>query len=305
MIVSMTGYGNARREAEGSVVLVECKSLNSRGLEITTRLPRSLADRELELRSLVTRLLQRGKVSLTVELTAAPSEAAVAPLGRLLDVERLRAAYHELTAAAAELGASLPDPLALALTLPGVIRRADAPESDAAGEAVRAAAALWEVVMPLVQESLARLEEHRRAEGETLAIELRGYSARIRQLLTDVMVHDPNRVAQVRARLETHLAELSQPDLLDKGRLEQEMLYYIEKLDIEEEKVRLTSHLDYYEQLLADPEPAGKKLGFLAQEIGREINTIGSKANDATIQHLVVAMKEELEKIKEQINNVL
>lgn len=297
----MTGYGNARRETDGQVVLVECKSLNSRGLEISTRLPRPLGDRELELRSLVTRTLQRGKVSLSIELTAAVGEVAATSPGRLLDAGRLRAAYQELTAAAAELGAPLPDPLALALALPGVIRRAETPDADPAPDATP----LWDTALPLVQEALARLEEHRRAEGETLATELRGYAARIRQLLAEVMTHDPNRVAQVRARLETHLAELSQPELLDKGRLEQEMLYYIEKLDIEEEKVRLTSHLDYYEQLLADPEPAGKKLGFLAQEIGREINTIGSKANDATIQHLVVAMKEELEKIKEQINNVL
>jgi uncharacterized protein (TIGR00255 family) len=308
MILSMTGYGSTQREIDGSLVAVECKSLNSRGLELTTRLPRSLADRDLELRTLLTRRLQRGKLSLTIELAPVAGAAAETPALRLLDAERLRAAYHELTAAAAELGAPLPDPLALALTLPGVIRRpgADAPEPESAAAQAEASALLWETtVLPLISDAIGRLEEHRRAEGATLAAELRGYGARIRQLLTEVAAYDPQRVAHVRQRLQNLLSELSQPELIDQGRMEQELLFYIEKLDIEEEKVRLLSHLDYYEQLLDDPEPAGKKLGFLAQEIGREINTIGSKANDATVQHLVVSMKEELEKIKEQVNNVL
>lgn len=309
MIISMTGYGSAQREAAGQLLVAECKSLNSRGLELTTRLPRSLADRDLELRSLLTRALQRGKVSLTLELTstAAPIEAPAVP--RLLDPVRLRAAYDEVLAAAAALGAPAPaDPLALALALPGVVRRPDAPDVpvESAAEVAQAAATLWETAaLPLVHEALARLEEHRRQEGATLATELRGYGARIRQLLTEVATQDPQRIAHVRARLTGLLAEISTAETLDQNRLEQELLYHLEKLDIEEEKVRLTGHLDYYNQLLTDPEPAGKKLGFLAQEIGREINTIGSKANDVTIQHLVVSMKEELEKIKEQINNVL
>ncbi len=304
----MTGYGSTQREIDGSLVSVECKSLNSRGLELTTRLPRSMADRDLELRTLLTRRLQRGKLSLTIELAPVAGAAAEVPTVRLLDAERLRAAYQELTAAAAELGAPLPDPLALALLLPGVVRRAgaDAPEPESAAAQAEATALLWEItVLPLISDAVGRLEEHRRAEGATLAAELRGYGARIRQLLTEVATYDPQRVAHVRQRLQNLLSELSQPEILDQGRLEQELLFYIEKLDIEEEKVRLLSHLDYYEQLLDDPEPAGKKLGFLAQEIGREINTIGSKANDATVQHLVVSMKEELEKIKEQVNNVL
>lgn len=306
----MTGYGSGQREAGSQLLIAECKSLNSRGLELTTRLPRVFADRDLELRSLLTRTLQRGKVSLTLEVTApAVAEAATAP--RLLDPVRLRAAYDEVLAAAALLGAPTPaDPLALALALPGVVRRPDAPPADApvesAAEQALATAALWETAaLPLIYEAIGRLEEHRRQEGAALAAELLGYGARIRQLLATVATHDPQRIANVRARLTGLLAEISTVETLDQNRLEQELLYHLEKLDIEEEKVRLTGHLDYYDQLLADPEPAGKKLGFLAQEIGREINTIGSKANDVTIQHLVVSMKEELEKIKEQINNVL
>ena len=314
MIISMTGYGSAQREASGQLLVAECKSLNSRGLELTTRLPRPFADRDLEVRSLLTRALQRGKVSLTLELTA-PAVGGVesaTTVPQLLDPVRLRAAYEEVLAAAAALGAPAPaDPLALALALPGVVRRPDAPapldtSAEAAAETAQALATLWETAaLPLLHEVLARLEEHRRAEGTALAVELRGYGTRIRQLLTEVAAHDPQRIASVRARLTGLLAELSNAETLDQNRLEQELLYHIEKLDIEEEKVRLTGHLDYYDQLLTDPEPAGKKLGFLAQEIGREINTIGSKANDVTIQHLVVSMKEELEKIKEQVNNVL
>ncbi len=311
----MTGYGSTQRAADGQVFVAECKSLNSRGLELTTRLPRAFADRDLEIRALLTRALQRGKVSLTLEITStnvAPDgvPGAAVPAPRLLDTDRLRAAYDEIMAAAAALGAPAPaDPLALALALPGVVRRGDAPldaAPETAAELALATAELWaNTVLPLIEDALARLTEHRRLEGAALATELRGYGARIRQLLAEVATHDPQRIAHVRSRLTGLLAEISSPETLDQNRLEQELLYHLEKLDIEEEKVRLTGHLDYYELLLADPEPAGKKLGFLAQEIGREINTIGSKANDVTIQHLVVSMKEELEKIKEQINNVL
>lgn len=306
----MTGYGSAQREAAGQLLVVECKSLNSRGLELTTRLPRPFADRDIELRSLLTRALQRGKVSLTLELTAAATAPTPEAAPRLLDAGRLAAAYTEILAAAAALGAPAPaDPLALALALPGVVRRADAAPDTApetAATQLQATAELWEsVALPLLHDAIARLDEHRRHEGAALAAELRGYGARIRQLLADVAAHDPKRIAHVRARLTGLLAEISTPETLDQNRLEQELLYHLEKLDIEEEKVRLTGHLDYYDQLLDDPEPAGKKLGFLAQEIGREINTIGSKANDVAIQHLVVSMKEELEKIKEQVNNVL
>lgn len=302
----MTGFGTAQRETSAGVLFAEVKSLNSRGLELGTRLPRALADRDLGLRALLTRALQRGKISLTVELLpvgAGPAAEAAPP--RLLDLPRLTQVVRELTEAAAMLGVPLTNPLALALSLPGVVRRADPVDADDPVAAQAQAAELAEALEPVVQEAIARLDEHRRTEGAALEAEFRGYGLRLRELLAEVTLHDPSRVAAVRTRLEQHLGELALPDSFDAGRFEQELLYYIEKLDIEEEKVRLTSHLDYYDSLLTDPEPAGKKLGFLAQEIGREINTIGSKANDAALQHLVVAMKEELEKIKEQVNNVL
>ncbi len=303
----MTGYGSAQADTAFGTLAIEVKALNSRGLELSTRLPRALSERDLDLRALLTRTLLRGKLTLNVELTpavAAPGVAAV----RLLDSERLRAAVQELTEAAAAMGAPLPDPLALALTLPGVVRRPGQEalvDGEPSADPVAQAAALWAAAEPLVQQALAALQDHRRAEGSALETELRTYGQRIRQALADVNRLDPQRVAAVRERLRQGVAELTQPEKVDHNRFEQELLYYIEKLDIEEEKVRLTTHLNYYDGLLTDPEPAGKKLGFLAQEIGREINTIGSKANDAAIQHLVVTMKEELEKMKEQLNNVL
>jgi uncharacterized protein (TIGR00255 family) len=150
------------------------------------------------------------------------------------------------------------------------------------------------------------MQQFRQDEGATLTIEILSYVATIRQQLAAVEEHDPARIEHVRQRLAGHLAELTSHEQFNATRFEQEVLYYIEKLDIAEEKVRLAAHLAYFEQAIHQPDEAvGKKLGFLAQEIGREINTIGSKANDATVQHLVVGMKEELEKIKEQLNNIL
>ncbi|RZK15046.1 MAG: DUF1732 domain-containing protein, partial [Hymenobacter sp.] len=184
---------------------------------------------------------------------------------------------------------------------PGVIpSAAEAQPADAAAEPT------WVELQPLLAEALAALQQFRHDEGQTLQREILGYIATIRQQLAAVELHDPQRIAHVRQRLQAHLAELLQHEQFNATRFEQEVLYYMEKLDIAEEKVRLAAHLDYFEQATHQPdEAAGKKLAFLAQEIGREINTIGSKANDAVVQHLVVGMKEELEKIKEQLNNIL
>ena len=192
--------------------------------------------------------------------------------------------------------------LLAALRLPGVIPSAsEAREAEPAAEEIA-----WPELQPLLAEALAAMQQFRQDEGRTLTIEILDYVATIRQQLAAVEQHDPARIAHVRQRLSAHLAELTSHEQFNATRFEQEVLYYIEKLDIAEEKVRLAAHLAYFEQAIHHPDEAvGKKLGFLAQEIGREINTIGSKANDATVQHLVVGMKEELEKIKEQLNNIL
>ena len=302
MLISMTGFGLAHRETDTYTATAEVKSLNSKTLDLTLRLPRFLLAHELEIRNLLGKALLRGKVNFNLDYTR---PAAARSAGPAINKEALMAAYHELQAVAAGLGLPTTEATLLAaLRLPGVVptlaetREAAPAEADAPG-------ITWPELQPLVLEALAAMQRFRQDEGRTLTAEILGYVATIRQQLTLVGQHDPTRIAHVRQRLAGHLAELSSHEHFNPTRFEQEVLYYIEKLDIAEEKVRLAAHLAYFEEAALQPDEAvGKKLAFLAQEIGREINTIGSKANDATVQHLVVGMKEELEKIKEQLNNI-
>ena len=289
----MTGYGQAHRETDSYTATVELKSVNSKTFDLTLRLPRFLQAHELEVRNTIAKALLRGKVNLNVDF----ARPAVTRTTTALNKEALIAAFHELKAVAQSL--NLPtgeDTLLAALRLPGVIPSAAEVREDVT----------WMELQPLLAEALAAMQQFRQDEGRTLTTEILSYVATIRQQLAAVEQHDPARIEHVRQRLTAHLAELTSHEQFNGTRFEQEVLYYIEKLDIAEEKVRLAAHLAYFQQAVLQPDEAvGKKLGFLAQEIGREINTIGSKANDATVQHLVVGMKEELEKIKEQLNNIL
>lgn len=299
MLISMTGFGQAHRETDSYTATVELRSVNSKTMDLTLRLPRFLQAHELEIRNTVTKALLRGKVNLNLDFVRPTAARAAATLNK----EALVAAFHELRAVAESLG--LPtgeDTLLAALRLPGVIPSAsEIREAEPVAEEIT-----WPDLQPLLTEALAAIQKFRHDEGHTLTTEILGYVATIRQQLAAVEQHDPARIEHVRQRLASHLAELAGHEHFNENRFEQEVLYYIEKLDIAEEKVRLAAHLAYFEQAVQQPDEAvGKKLGFLAQEIGREINTIGSKANDATVQHLVVGMKEELEKIKEQLNNIL
>jgi uncharacterized protein (TIGR00255 family) len=302
MLLSMTGFGQAHRDTDRYTATAELRSLNSKTLDLTLRLPRFLQAHELEIRQQITKALLRGKVNFNLDFNRPAGSAAAPALNR----PALLAAYHELQAVAQSLGIAPGEATLLAaLRLPGVV-----PTASEAAQASQAEAGLeeptWAELQPLLTEALAAMQQFRQDEGQTLQQEILGYIATIRQQLAAVELHDPQRVAHVRQRLAAHLAELTQHEQFNATRFEQEVLYYIEKLDIAEEKVRLAAHLDYFELATRQPDEAvGKKLGFLAQEIGREINTIGSKANDATVQHLVVGMKEELEKIKEQLNNIL
>ena len=299
MLISMTGYGQAHRETDTYTATVELKSLNSKTLDLTLRLPRFLLPHELEIRNTIAKALLRGKINLSLDFLRPSAARASAALNK----EALITAYHELQAIAASLGLATSEATLLAaLRLPGVIpSAAEARDAEPAAEEIT-----WHELQPLLAEALAAMQQFRQDEGRTLTIEILDYVATIRQQLTAVEHHDPARIEHVRQRLAAHLAELTSHEQFNATRFEQEVLYYIEKLDIAEEKVRLAAHLAYFEQAIHHPDEAvGKKLGFLAQEIGREINTIGSKANDATVQHLVVGMKEELEKIKEQLNNIL
>ncbi|WP_210514119.1 YicC/YloC family endoribonuclease [Hymenobacter terricola] len=299
MLLSMTGYGQAHRETDSYTATVELKSLNSKTLDFTLRLPRFLQAHELEIRNTIAKALLRGKVNLTIDFARPAAVRASATLNK----EALIATFHELQAVASSLGLPTSEATLLAaLRLPGVIpSTSEARDAEPAAEEVA-----WPELQPLLAEALAAMQQFRQDEGHTLSTEILGYVATIRQQLAAVEQHDPARIEHVRQRLAAHLSELTSHEQFNATRFEQEVLYYIEKLDIAEEKVRLAAHLAYFEQSVHQPDEAvGKKLGFLAQEIGREINTIGSKANDATVQHLVVGMKEELEKIKEQLNNIL
>ena len=299
MLISMTGYGQAHRETDTYTATVELRSVNSKTLDLTLRLPRFLMPHELEIRNAVAKSLLRGKVNLNLDFARPAALRAAATLNK----DALMAAFHELQAVAQSLGLPTGEATLLAaLRLPGVIPNAsEIRDAEPAAEEIA-----WPELQPLLIEALAAMQQFRHDEGAALSTEILGYVATIRQQLAAVEQRDPARIEHVRQRLAGHLAELTSHEQFNATRFEQEVLYYIEKLDIAEEKVRLAAHLAYFEQAVHQPDEAvGKKLGFLAQEIGREINTIGSKANDATVQHLVVGMKEELEKIKEQLNNIL
>ncbi|MCA8831885.1 YicC/YloC family endoribonuclease [Hymenobacter pini] len=298
MLQSMTGYGIATRETDHYAATVEIKSLNSKTLDLSLRLPRFLLDRELEIRNLVTKSLIRGKVNLNLDFTRPRATGAQ---GSMVNQAAVTTACQELLQVSLATGLSLEQVTAVAHALPGALRI----PSDATAATEEEEETPWEELLPLLQQALDRVNQFRRDEGQALTTEILGYVDRIRILLAEVEKHDPTRIEQVRQRLESHLADISGNEHFNPVRFEQEVLYYIEKLDIAEEKVRLVNHLHYFTETAGLPEPTGKKLAFISQEIGREINTIGSKANDSTIQHLVVSMKEELEKIKEQINNIL
>ena len=290
----MTGFGAAQLETDAYTLSIEIKSLNSKSIDLSLRMPRSLSDKELEIRNQITRSLVRGKVNLTIEVNRNKAGGS----RNRINLDLLKMYFSELEQAAQRVGAQSPDLFRLALQMPEVLQMEAAEEGKTEEVA-------WEQVAPLLQAAIDNLNQFRADEGKALTSEIISYIDRIRILLAEIDKHDPSRVEQIKQRIQGHLQEISSSESFNQNRFEQEMIYYIEKLDIAEEKVRLVNHLHYFTETVYLPEPTGKKLGFISQEIGREINTIGSKANDSTVQHLVVEMKEELEKIKEQLNNIL
>lgn len=293
----MTGFGTATLDAELYSLTVEIRSLNSKGMDLNVRLPRFLSDKELEIRNILTRSLLRGKVSLSIDFS---SKSRNQRSRNTINQELLQSYYSELKQAAEAVGAPDSELFRLALQMPEVLQQEQMSTEEDSKVPVD-----WETVASLLQEAIYNLNHFRNDEGKALTTEIVSYIDRIRILLAEVDRFDPARVEYIRERIKSHLNEISASENFNASRFEQEMIYYIEKLDIAEEKVRLINHLHYFTETVYLPEPTGKKLAFISQEIGREINTIGSKANDATIQHLVVEMKEELEKIKEQLNNIL
>lgn len=290
MVKSMTGYGIAKGQVGGLVVAVEIRSLNSKFLEMNLRLPGVYRDKELELRSDLGKQLDRGKadVNISFENNDLAKRSTV-------NKETFAAYVVELKALCEEFQLSEVNLFDTILKMPAVLN-ADKAEVDEQQ---------WVQLKALVNQAMNHFNSFREAEGKVLENEICGRVEAIANAIPILEKFEQARIDAVRAKLQKGLAELKESNSIDQNRFEQELIYYIEKLDITEEKVRLKSHCDYFMQTIAMPEANGKKLGFITQEIGREVNTIGAKANDAVMQRTVVEMKDELEKLKEQLANVL
>jgi len=294
MLQSMTGFGRAKVETAQFILSVEVKTLNSKSADVSLRFPRRFSEKELEMRNLVTQTLDRGKINFNVEYESKKQQVA----GKSqIDTALASDYFQDLKKLAQSLG-TIDDAtlFAQALRLPGVLQ--EEKEEQLSEEE-------WKSLQKCIGEALTECKKFRSDEGRVLQKTLKDYVLEIASLLDKVKLQDPVRMETTRARVRGHIEELRKSDTFDQNRFEQEMIYFIEKLDISEEKVRLANHLEYFVKTMESEEMPGRKLGFIGQEIGREINTIGSKANDATIQKLVVEMKDHLEKIKEQSLNVL
>ncbi|MEI6489380.1 MAG: YicC/YloC family endoribonuclease [Bacteroidota bacterium] len=291
MIKSMTGFGKASDEFSGKKITVEIRSLNSKQLDLNLRMPYIYKEKELELRGEIAKQIERGKVDISI-YTEALQEALPIAINKTL----AKAYYTELKALAEELHETKSDLFKLTMQMPDVLK--------AERELVELNLDEWKLVKETVDKAIEAFQKFRTDEGKILSNEFEMRIGFIVKLLTDVISLDDARVENIRQRIKNNIAELIEKDKIDENRFEQELIYYIEKLDITEEKLRLKTHLDYFTATMKEL-GSGRKMGFIAQEIGREINTIGSKANDSSIQKLVVQMKDELEKIKEQLLNVL
>jgi uncharacterized protein (TIGR00255 family) len=293
MLKSMTGFGEAALTSGALSIAVEIKSLNSKFLDLSLRIPKLFGEKELELRNLMAEKLERGKVSLSVDY----QQTGKTEIRQTYNQELFVAYYAELKKLADRVVAPSYDIIfSVALNSPDVIQNTGKEELDPME---------WDKVNKLITEALVKFEQFRLNEGKALEVKLIQYIRAIQSALAQVEVLDPKRIEKIRSRITGNVTDFFGNEGFDTNRLEQEIIFYIEKLDIHEERVRLRTHIEYFLQVLTSPQSNGKKLGFIAQEIGREINTIGSKANDAEMQKHVVMMKEELEKIKEQLNNVV
>ena len=292
MLKSMTGFGQASVRIGDTSVLVEVKALNSKFLDLSLRLPKAFSEKEPEVRNLITEKLERGKVSVSIEHVKAISEAIQQQYNETLFI----AHYAELKKLADRVMAPYDNLFELALRSPEVQQTAERESLDPL---------LYEKFTEALKEALDRCDAFRKTEGAGLMDKFSTYIHSIAGFLKTVETLDPLRVEKIRKKIKKGVSDFFGEEGFDTNRLEQEIIFYIEKLDIHEERVRLKTHLDYFLKVMGESQSNGKKLAFIAQEIGREVNTIGSKANDAEMQKEVVTMKEELEKIKEQLNNVL
>ncbi len=291
MIKSMTGYGLASADQENIKFAVEIKSLNSKFLELNLKLPRAYADKELLLRNICSKEIERGKVNVSISIERSEENLK----GATINAALLSKYYKQLQEINIDLGANSTNLLQAVLSFPDVITYTEEVVNE--GE--------WDMLYQTFNTALKNFNQFRETEGAVLRTDLELRIKNILDFFAQIELLAPLRIPHIKARLNQFLEENVGKINIDQNRLEQELIYYIDKLDITEEKIRLKSHCDYFTETLKSKDANGKKLGFISQEIGREINTMGAKANDAQIQQLVVGMKEELEKIKEQLLNVI
>lgn len=290
MIQSMTGYGKAVTELENKKVTVEVKSLNSKQLDLFVRMPNIYKGKEMALRNQIARRLERGKVDFLIYVENIGVDTA-----NQINQNVVESYYNQIKETAGKLGIDVPaDWFQVLMRMPEVMKY----EQNEADEAE------WNAVSVAIDEAVTQLEAFRKQEGKMLQSLFEEKIKNISSLLSEIEPYEKDRIEKVRAKITESFQKLGNVDC-DKNRFEQELIYYIEKLDINEEKHRLSNHLTYFLETMESGSGQGKKLGFICQEIGREINTMGSKSNDADMQQIVVRMKDELEQMKEQVLNVI
>jgi len=291
MIKSMTGFGKNSAEISGRKITMEIRSLNSKSFDLNTRLPWLYKENESEIRNILSQKLQRGKIDLVISFDIVDYDDI--PLINKVVVKKY---YEQMKEIGDELNIKTDEQiLAAIMRFPDAFKTEKQELNDEE----------WKLIKSKIEESAEQLDNFRIEEGSSLEADMKSCINRILNLLSEVEGFEEERITRFREKLNNSLAENIGTENIDKNRFEQEIIFYLEKMDINEEKVRLKKHCEYFLEKTASDSPNGKILGFITQEIGREINTIGSKANDASIQKLVVMMKDELEKIKEQTLNVL
>lgn len=291
MLLSMTGYGRAKLPYREKVISVEIRSLNSKYTDLRVKYPQNYREKEVEIRKMVSSYAQRGKIDITIEVKSEQGDEAFG-----LNKALFRKYFQELDGMATELGLPKGDMMQAILRIPNVIST----DGDQIDEQE------WQTLMDTMNAALKNFGQYREDEGKAMETDLRSRIANILEYLGKLDPHEAERVTRLRQRLNQNLEEYLGKDKIDENRFEQEILFYLEKIDITEEKVRLDQHCKYFLEQLDKKVPSkGRKLNFISQEMGREINTMGAKAYSANIQRLVVGMKDELEKIKEQVANSL
>lgn len=290
MLKSMTGYGLASTEYLQKKITVEIRSLNSKFLELNVKMPRNYSEKESIIRNEATKAIERGKANVSIIIENNESQDS-----SLLNKDKFHSYYKQLNNLADELGADKSNLFQQTLSIQDVwsVQEQSSDEEE------------WKALFSTFQSAIDNFNQFRIDEGKTLGADLHKRVELILMAIPEVEKFEYNRVPAIKEKLEAMLKDALSPENIDQNRLEQELIYFIEKYDITEEKIRLKSHCDYFFQVMKEKEANGKKLGFISQEIGREINTMGSKANDANIQKIVVGMKDELEKIKEQLLNII